>query len=489
MPAKKRFIDLNHDLKGKPKDENVVNRVRSLDQIDPEFSIKIRGRVITKQQLEQKKKELEERFKKLAEDKEAKLQDLKDAEKYLEIPNTRFRLKFFDITKINTKKEGQRVGIFGKTGSGKSYVAKAIMWANRTIPWWVVMCQSEPVNHQYGMHMENDLTIYDYYDENGLNEVKLRQTDFCSKNKVPGSEPPKYVNDPSLTVLLDDLAEYESEMRKSRVLGYLHCVSRHHNVLFIELYQYYAQLIKKYRRQLSWVIVMNPNSETDIKDMHKEFFGMFSYPEFKKVIMKATTDHGCLVLDALSDSANIEERVFYYRAPYPSLKFKVGTRWSRKLQKHFYKKNWEVKNVEEAQEAEQEILQNMEQERYLIELEQELKEQEKLLNKFEKEKKNLEKRKSKITRDIDLAVPPPSTHKQKTTKIEKPKTNTNNSKKRTISEFLEKEASIKTPTPSKHKMKTRNSIFSKEEEEQIDMELLNEISSEHQRPQKKMRHK
>lgn len=378
------------------------------------------GEVISEDILLMRKKELSERLKKITQDKQAKLEDLKyGMQKFLEVPNTRYKLGFLDIRDINTKKEGQRIGIFGQTGSGKSYVAKAIMGANKHIPFWVIMCQSESTNHQYGMHMINDLTIWDYYDEEALISVKNRQIKVCEEWKIPKTEPSQFVHDPSVCVLLDDLAEYEEDMNKSKVLGYYHCVSRHHKVLFIELYQYYSQLKPKFRRQLSWVVVMRPSSDTDIKNMHKEFFGALKFNDFKEVLLAATQSNGCLVLNILSKE-NIENRMFYYKAPYPSEEFIVGTKWSKKLYQHYYNDEW--KNTTE--EVNEQIAENAEKERELLEMYDEIKYQEQLLKELEKQKKEAQKstKKSKIELEqppiIKQISPPPK-------KIEKQESNVN----------------------------------------------------------------
>lgn len=47
------------------------------------------------------------------------------------------RIKRFDMSTINTKREGERVGIFGFTGTtGMSYLSMDIMTHNRPIPSW-----------------------------------------------------------------------------------------------------------------------------------------------------------------------------------------------------------------------------------------------------------------------------------------------------------------------------------------------------------------
>jgi hypothetical protein len=133
--------------------------------------------------------------------------------------------------------------------------------------------------------------------------------------------------------------------------------------------------------------------------MWSEFFGMFTLKEYTHIINTATVNHGCLVFNALSDSANIEDRIFFYRAPYPCKKFVMGTQWSRKLQKFYYQHGWDIQS-ETLLAEEEKILQNMDKERALLELADELKESEKMLKNLEKERATKERHASKRMRDI-----------------------------------------------------------------------------------------
>lgn len=348
------------------------------------------------QELKEKRDVLLKKYQLLVKDKTAKIEDLKkEKEKLLCVEGTKIQIRPLDIYRINTKKEGQRVGIFGMTGSGKSIVALAIMAANSHIPYWQIHSSSESRNHQYGRHLPNELTIFDDLDVKGLENCKLRQLKKCKEWEIPNTDPTEYKYDISIGIIIDDVAEDESVIRKEPIFKYIHCVSRHDGVLFIELYQYYSQLIPKFRRQLSWVFIMRPVSEKDVKTMHNEFFSMFTYSNFKQLIQIATKNHGCLVLDVLNQEPEIGSRVFYYKAPYPVPGFKIGTRYSRKMYGHLYDPQWEDTRKNERNEKEIELAQLSEQQRELNELENQVKQQEKVLKEFEREKKVIDRLKSK----------------------------------------------------------------------------------------------
>lgn len=336
------------------------------------------------EELKKKKKELLDR-KNAIQEKCAKLNKqlpLPDAqgksEDFMDFPQFKIRIPRWDMSKIHTRKEGQRVGVFGKSGGGKSYLAMDLMRHNQDIPVWAIFSGSEAANKQFSKFLPNDLMVHYTLDIDALNEIKLRQQKVMKEWRIDNEDGDciGYSHNPAVGIILDDLAEYESEMKKDPVISFYHCLSRHYKVLYIELFQYYSQLIPKYRRQLSHVFVLATSSEKDLKALYGEFFGgKFSFSVFKEIFNECTKDRGALVLDTQDKSL---DNVYFYRAPFPMPKFKVGTKKSKRLQEYFYNEKWddttdriakqqewknieeETRKLEEELEKEQAILKNQE---------------------------------------------------------------------------------------------------------------------------------
>lgn len=71
-----------------------------------------------------------------------------DKNDIMHISNT-IKLKKFDMSTINTAKDGKRVLIIGQSGSGKSTIVLELMKYNKHIPVWVIVSPSEGRNHTY----------------------------------------------------------------------------------------------------------------------------------------------------------------------------------------------------------------------------------------------------------------------------------------------------------------------------------------------------
>ncbi len=343
-----------------------------------------------KNEIESKKQLLKEKYEGLQKKTNLPLApDIAEATKYMEIPKHNIRIPFYDLNRLNTRKEGLRVAIFGNTGSGKSYLARMIMKHNQDIPYWVIFSGSESRNKQYSRHLVNDLTVYYNLDIDALEKIHARQLKVVKEWRIEdeNKELIGYEHDPSIGIILDDVVEDEATLKKNPIFSYFHCVSRHDKVLFIELFQYYTMLISKYRRQCSHVFIMRPTSESEYKSMHREFFSMYSYSIFKEIVDKCTENHGALVVEVNNQSA---DRVFYYRAPEKIPNFVCGTKKSKKLQKFFYNPEWENDTIHMAQMTEETKKEAEELEKQIAEEEAMLKQQEKFLQQLQvqTEKKN-----------------------------------------------------------------------------------------------------
>lgn len=355
---------------------------------DLDIVIDFHDKKVNKNDLLNRKQGILERYRKLTKNPNATLEDLKnEMDEWIHIPGTDIRLRKFDISKINTKKEGQRVGFFGKSGSGKSYICMDVINNNKYIP-WIIQSESEPKNHQYGRHFINDLTFFEKFDALGLENGIKRQEEIYKQWKIqPETDPPEFLHDPSLGIVIDDLAKFKKEVNAAEITAYMHCVSRHDKVLFCELWQYYTQLNAEFRRQLSYIIIMEPQSEKDIKSSYSEFITFMSYSDYKKVITYATRNHGALVID--THASNIEDKLTWYRATFPTPNFQVGTPMQRKIQEILYKnKDLKPEDVKKIS-LKEEHLSKIDKEQELGDLAIQIEQDEELLKKFEKKQETI----------------------------------------------------------------------------------------------------
>ncbi len=132
------------------------------------------------------------------------------ADHLLRVSNKQFIYEFDPMT-LNTKMEGKRIGICGSSGSGKSrLLLELARYHCKSIPVWMIFNPSEPGNHMYGPHVENEAIIHDNDDPKILVEdlkgFKKRQMQRCKDWALP-TDPVTYKHDPSAGLIMDDISE------------------------------------------------------------------------------------------------------------------------------------------------------------------------------------------------------------------------------------------------------------------------------------------
>lgn len=154
----------------------------------------------------------------------------------------------FNPNTLMPSSDGNRIGICGVTGVGKSWLMIKLLQFLKNIPVWMILNPSEPGNHMYGPHVENEGIIHDEEDTKvllqRLENLKARQIKRCKEWRVPNSEPAKYYIDPSIGCIADDICE-DTKVFNEKIFGWLMCNSRNFKTFFAILVQYYRFLPKK----------------------------------------------------------------------------------------------------------------------------------------------------------------------------------------------------------------------------------------------------
>lgn len=252
--------------------------------------------------------------------------------------------------KVDSKHDGKRVLIIGMSGSGKSTSAIEIIRANRTIPLCRVISETESRNHTFGPYV-HPLWISDELKLEYLEAFKRRQIETCEKWQIPNTKPVEYYRDPSAALILDDCG-IDDKLFKEDIFKYLFFNSRHDKVLFVMLMQYFMMVPIHLRRNVSHLFIFRQNAPKEIKKIYSEFAGVFNKEaDFVTALELCTANYGCMVIDCVSASNVITDRVFFYRAKKQEDQepFEVGAPWSLAQADEMYNKLWKKQEEKEKQ--------------------------------------------------------------------------------------------------------------------------------------------
>ena len=208
----------------------------------------------------------------------------------------------YDIDALRKRREEgspPAILIVGRRGTGKSFLTRDILSKMRDVASGMVVSGTEEGNDFYHafvpplfIHSDVDLSMLE-------NLVTLQR----EREKVSDKH--------HLIIVLDDCL-YDPKFLKSSCLKGIFMNGRHWKIMIVICAQYLMDVPMYLRTQLDYVFLLRENNPQSVQRLYNNF-GYFASnaQEFTDVLMIATEDHGCLVVD------NVQNCIGYYKAVHP----------------------------------------------------------------------------------------------------------------------------------------------------------------------------
>jgi Poxvirus A32 protein len=214
------------------------------------------------------------------------------------------------------KESSPVICVIGKRNSGKSQVVRSLLRALKYIPAGIVISPSESGNAFYSTFCP-DSFIHHEYDPKVLERILLRQKkNIKAHGKIPAN---------NFFIVLDDTMFNAKQICADVSIREIFRNGRHFQITLIITMQYVMDIPIALRSNIDLVFCMRENNLANLDRLHKAFFGIMPKNLFVQAFNMITEDYGAIVVDVLSRSNQISECVFWYRAPYPSPPFRVGS--------------------------------------------------------------------------------------------------------------------------------------------------------------------
>ncbi len=229
-------------------------------------------------------------------------------------------VEHLSIKKFNIKEMdiNSKVIIIGKPATGKSTVIKDLLYQHRKrFSGGIIMSGTEESNGFY-CGLLPDLFIYNGYDQQAMDRLKIRQERLVRKNGQQHAD--------NFAVLVNDDCCDDKSWISNVTTRWLFKNGRHFDIFFILALQYAMDIPPELRNSVDYIFILRHAILKDRRKVYENYAGIFpNFEMFCDVLDNLTEDYGCLVLKNRVTSNDISQCVFWYKAEVHEKPFKVGT--------------------------------------------------------------------------------------------------------------------------------------------------------------------
>ncbi|AIT54754.1 conserved putative A32-like packaging ATPase [Melbournevirus] len=223
--------------------------------------------------------------------------------------------------------------VTGPPGSGKSnFVRSFCYYMRHKYPVAKIVSGTETENQTFHENFP-PLYISTKYEQNAELQYVARQRKAKTNKKCKNS---------SAIHIVDDCADDPKTLRSPLMTSFFKNGSRHWDGIFMLLTQAGLDAPPGVRKCASYYVLFYEASLVEREKLWRNFGSKLgNFKEFCDIMDQVCVDHACMVIDNRTQSKNIEDMLFWYRAPHPIPKFKFGCKQYRKWSKERYNKNYE----------------------------------------------------------------------------------------------------------------------------------------------------
>ena len=221
-----------------------------------------------------------------------------------------FNIKRFDMKRIP---QDAVVIFIGRRRTGKSTLVRDLLFHHQDMPLGTVISGTEESNSFYGK-MIPPLFIHGEFNPIILANFVKRQKLIMAKIQKDQQMQVKSRVDPRSFMILDDCM-YDDSWTHDKNIRYLFMNGRWLKAFFLITMQYPLGIQPALRTNVDFVFILREpylNNRKRIFDNYASAFPSFEF--FCQIMDQCTQNYECLVIDNTSQSAKLEDCIFWYKA-------------------------------------------------------------------------------------------------------------------------------------------------------------------------------
>ena len=230
-----------------------------------------------------------------------------------------FNIKKFDMKRIP---QDAVVIFIGRRRTGKSTLVRDLLYQHQDMPLGTVISGTEESNSFYGK-MIPPLFIHGEFSPIVLSNFVKRQKMIMSRIQQDIQKGIKSKIDPRSFMILDDCM-YDDSWTHDKNIRYLFMNGRWLKAFFLITMQYPLGIQPALRTNVDFVFILREpylNNRKRIFDNYASAFPSFEF--FCQIMDQCTQNYECLVIDNTSQSAKLEDCIFWYKADMHG-EFRIG---------------------------------------------------------------------------------------------------------------------------------------------------------------------
>ena len=201
----------------------------------------------------------------------------------------------------------------GRRRTGKSTLVRDLLFHHQDMPLGTVISGTEESNSFYGK-MIPPLFIHNEFTPLVLDNFVKRQKMIMGKIQTDLKAQVRSKLDPRSFMILDDCM-YDDSWTHDKNIRYLFMNGRWLKAFFIITMQYPLGIQPALRTNVDYVFILREpylNNRKRIFDNYASAFPSFEF--FCQIMDQCTQNYECIVIDNTSQSAKLEDCVFWYKA-------------------------------------------------------------------------------------------------------------------------------------------------------------------------------
>ena len=233
-------------------------------------------------------------------------------------------LKKFDMRKIP---QDAVVIFIGRRRTGKSTLVRDLLFHHQDMPMGTVISGTEESNSFYGK-MIPPLFIHGEFSPMILANFVKRQKMIMGRIQREQNGGGRSRLDPRSFMILDDCM-YDDSWTHDKNIRYLFMNGRWLKVFFIITMQYPLGIQPALRTNVDFVFILREPYATNRKRIFDNYASAFpSFEFFCQIMDQCTQNYECLIVDNTSQSAKLEDCIFWYKADmHPDFRIGAAEFW------------------------------------------------------------------------------------------------------------------------------------------------------------------